>query len=105
MLIKDVIVEGRQTELIGAIQDLLAQAMTEKIKVIDTEKFKIALAKQGHVADIDEITLAVDKSKDWITSVDKDKIVPKNSSADLDQPEPKDISKMAGNQALSDIKA
>ncbi len=105
MLIRDVIVEGRQTELIGAIQDLLSQAMAEKIKEIDTEKFKIALAKQGHVADIDEIILAVDKTDDWVSDVDKNKIVPKNSSAGLDQAEPKDISKMAGDQALSDIKA
>lgn len=105
MLIRDVIVESRETELLGAIQDLLARAMAKGIKEIDMEKFKIALAKQGPVADIDEIVIAVDKTGEWVADISKEKIVPKNSSAALDKPEPKDISKMAGDQALSDIKA
>ena len=108
MLINEVVVkEAYREELLIAVQDLLTYAMTRDITSISTEKFKKALAKQGYVASIDEIITAVDMSG-FASSVNATEIIPSNQlSGDLDtEEEPTvDVGAMAGNQALSDIKA
>lgn len=106
MLINEVIVrEGYFSELITTIQDLLVRMAAKDIKEISTEKFKKLLANQGYITTTDELINAVDQSG-HASSVDKDKIVPKNQlPADIDTEEDPavDVGDMAGNQAMQDI--
>lgn len=108
MLIRDIVLsEGYYSELIVAVQDLLARYMAKGIKEIKTEKFKSLLAKQGFVATTDELIQAVDKSG-FASSVDAEKIVPKGElPADMntDAEQTVDVGNMAGDQAMQDIKA
>tara|TARA_E500000178_G_C16466839_1_gene506981 strand:+ start:86 stop:415 length:330 start_codon:yes stop_codon:yes gene_type:complete len=107
MLIKEVITEAYKDDLISAVSDLLALSMSKNLKKISTEKFQTALAKQGFVASIDEIIQAVDQSG-FASSVDSTDIVPaselgKDVNTEVDPSV--DVSKLAGDQAMSDIKA
>jgi hypothetical protein len=107
MLIRDIITESYQDDLISAVQDLLAVVSSKDIKKISTEKFKNILAKQGFVASTDEIIQAVDMSG-FASSVNDVEIIPGDElSGDVDtDSEPSvNVGKMAGNQALSDIKS
>jgi hypothetical protein len=107
MLIRDIITESYQDDLLSAVQDLLAVVSSKDIKKISTEKFKNILAKQGFVASTDEIIQAVDMSG-FASSVNNVEIIPGDElSGDVDtDSEPSvDVGKMAGNQALSDIKS
>jgi len=107
MLIRDIITESYQDDLLSAVQDLLAIVSSKDIKKISTEKFKNILAKQGFVASTDEIIQAVDMSG-FASSVNDVEIIPGDElSGDVDtDSEPSvDVGKMAGNQALSDIKS
>jgi len=107
MLIRDIITESYQDDLLSAVQDLLAVVSSKDIKKISTEKFKNILAKQGFVASTDEIIQAVDMSG-FASSVNDVEIIPGDElSGDVDtDSEPSvDVGKMAGNQALSDIKS
>jgi len=107
MLIQDIISENYQTDLLTAVQDQLAMIMTQDIKEIPTQEFQQRLAKQGYISSIEEIITAVDQSG-YASSVNKEKIVPKNGlPADIEtDSEPSvNVSKMAGDQALSDIKS
>lgn len=106
MLINEVIVrEGYFSELITTIQDILVRMAAKDIKEIPTEKFKKLLANQGYITTTDELINAVDKSG-HASSVDKDKIVPKNQlPADMntDPEDAVDVGDVAGNQAMQDI--
>ena len=115
MLITEVINirESYENELLLATQDLMAMAMSKDMKKLSTEKFQAKLKDQGFVASIEEIIKAVDTSG-YANSVDKDVIVPKDELADLGadpemsaepQDDEVDVGGMAGDQALSDIKA
>lgn len=108
MLIRDIILnEGYYSELIVAVQDLLARFKAKDIKEISTEKFKSLLAKQGFVTSTDELIQAVDKSG-FASSVDSEKIVPSGElPADMntDAEQTTDIGNLAGNQAMKDVKA
>lgn len=108
MLVREIVLrEGYYNELITTVQDILISAASKKIKEIPTEKFRTILAKQGYQSSIDEIIMAVDRSG-YASSVDKEKIVPLNQlPADLDtDPEPSvDVGKIAGDQALSNVKS
>jgi len=107
MLIRDIITESYQDDLLSAVQDLLAVVSSKDIQKISTEKFKNILAKQGFVASTDEIIQAVDMSG-FASSVNDVEIIPGDElSGDVDtDSEPSvDVGKMAGNQALSDIKS
>jgi len=112
MLITEVVnvQESYENELLLAVQDLMAMAMSKDIKKISTEKFQNKLKDQGFVASIEEIIQAVEKSG-YASSQDSEKIIPKDELADLnkndseDDEEEVDVSAMAGDQALSDIKA
>jgi len=107
MLINEILKEFYSEGFIEAVQDLLAMAMAKDIKKISTEKFRNALARQGYDVTIDQIIQAVDQS-DYASSVNDTEIIPANQlSGDVDtDSEPSvDVGKMAGNQALSDIKS
>lgn len=107
MLVKEVLVEAYKDELISVVQDILALAMSRDIEKVSTEKFIKALAKQGYVATTEEVIQAVDQSG-FASSVNDTEIVPANQlSGDVDtEVEPSvDVGKMAGDQALSDIKS
>ena len=107
MLIRDIITESYQDDLLSAVQDLLAVVSSKDIKKISTEKFKNILAKQGFVASTDEIIQAVDMSG-FASSVNDVEIIPGDElsgNVDTDSEPSVDVGKMAGNQALSDIKS
>lgn len=108
MLIREIILsEGYYGELIVAVQDLLSRYMAKDIKEINTEKFKTLLAKQGFVTTTDELIQAVDKSG-FASSVDSQKIVPKGelpNDMNTDAEQTTDVGKLAGNQAMKDVKA
>lgn len=106
MLIKD-ITESYNDDLLSAVQDLLAVISSKNLKKIKTDKFKNILAKQGYVASTEEIIQAVDTSG-FASSVDNQEIIPNSElSGDIDtDAEPSvNVGKMAGNQAMKDVKA
>lgn len=107
MLIRDIITESYNDDLLSAVQDLLAIVSSKNLKKIRTSHFKNLLAKQGFVASTDEIIQAVDTSG-FASSVDNEEIIPMgNLSGDIDTDleQGANVSKMAGNQAMKDIKA
>jgi hypothetical protein len=108
MLVREIVLrENYNDDLLIAVQDILVSAASKNIKEIPTERFRAILAKQGYNSSIDEIIMAVDQSG-YASSVDKEKIVPLNQlSADIDtDAEPSvDVGKMAGDQALGDVKS
>jgi hypothetical protein len=108
MLISEIILrEGYYNELLATVQDILIRAISKGIKEIPTDRFKQILAKQGYVSTTDEIIQAVDQSG-YASSVDAAKIVPKGElPADMDtDAEPSvDVGKMAGKQAMKNIKS
>lgn len=108
MLVREIVLkENYYKDLIVAVQDILISAAAKNIKEIPTERFRKILAKQGYNSSIDEIIQAVDQSG-YASSVDQEKIVPLNQlSAEVDtDAEPSvDVGKMAGDQALSNIKS
>jgi hypothetical protein len=108
MLIREIVLsEGYYGELMIAVQDLLTRYMSKDIKEINTEKFKSLLAKQGYVTSTDELIQAIDQSG-FASSVDAQKIVPKGelpSDMNTDAEQTADVGKMAGNQAMKDVKA
>ena len=108
MLIREIVLsEGYYGDLLIAVQDLLTRYMTKSAKEINTEKFKALLAKQGFVTTTDELIQAVDKSG-FASSVDAQKIVPKGelpSDMNTDAEQTTDVGKLAGNQAMKDVKA
>jgi len=98
--------ESYYNDLIVAVQDLLIRVMNKGLKEISTERFKSLLAKQGYVTTDDELIAALNDSE-FVTSVDSEKIVPKGELPDnmKDAEASVDVGKMAGNQAMQDIKA
>ena len=75
MLITEVVnvQESYENELLLAVQDLMAMAMSKDIKKISTEKFQNKLKDQGFVASIEEIIQAVEKSG-YASSQDSEKM-------------------------------
>jgi len=109
MLIRDIILrENYMEDLVTAVQDLLVMIMNKEVKEISTEDFKRLLAKQGYVVSTPELTAAVDQSG-FASSVDANKIIPSGELPDdlqqSDQDSAVDVGSMAGNQAMSDVKA
>lgn len=107
MLIRDIIREGYEADLIQKVQDILVMRM-DSDESLSTEEFKQLLSDEGYVATTDEIIKAVNDSG-YASSTDKELIKLKNqmsADVDTDEQEPSvDVGKMAGDQALSDIKA
>lgn len=108
MKIADIVLsESYYNELLTAVQDLLVRVIDKGLKEIGTERFKALLAKQGYITTTNELIGAVNDSG-FATSVDKNKIVPKSELPTNMKPDGEssvDVSKLAGNQAMQNIKA
>lgn len=107
MLIRDILIsESYAEDLVLAVQDLLSRIMAKDIKKISTDRFQAMLAKEGFVTSIEELVQAVDASG-FASSVDSNEIVPASElPSDMTDPEQTvDVGDLAGDQALSDIKA
>lgn len=112
MLINEVVLKEKNTDyeagLLSKIQDVLTVAMSRDIKKVSTEKFLKILDVNGYTdLTMDQLKLAVNKSG-FANSIDDNVIVPKDElGADIDtEVEPTvDVGAMAGDQAMSDIKA
>jgi len=107
MLIRDIIREGYEADLIQKVQDILVMKM-DSGESLPTEEFKNILKDEGFIATTDEIIKAVNDSG-YASSIDKEQIKLKNQMpADIDtgEEEPSvDVGKMAGDQAIKDIKS
>ena len=108
MLIREIVTEGYQADLLTAVQDLLTSYMADDAKDIPTEDFQSQLAKHGFVTTTDELIKAINDSG-YASSIDKDVIKPKDQlpgeiDTEVDDPSV-DVGKMAGDQAMKDIKA
>jgi len=107
MKIADIVLsESYYNELLTAVQDLLVRVIDKGLKEIGTERFKALLAKQGYITTTNEIGPVNDSG--FATSVDKNKIVPKSELPTNMKPDGEgsvDVSKLAGNQAMQNIKA
>tara|TARA_B100001057_G_C22842725_1_gene947745 strand:+ start:2023 stop:2358 length:336 start_codon:yes stop_codon:yes gene_type:complete len=109
MLIREIVTEGYATDLLTAVQDLLTAYMAnDENEDISTEQFQNELAKHGFVTTTDELIKAINDSG-YASSIDKDVIRPKDQlpgdvDTEVDDPSV-DVGKMAGDQAMKDIKA
>ena len=108
MRLHEILQESYDDELISAVSDLIAIAMTQKppVKKISMVKFQEVLGKQNFPASVEEIIQAVEKSG-FASAVNKFEIIPTSElGIDNDSEEPSvDVRNMAGNQAMSDIKS
>ena len=77
MLIREIVLEGYQADILTAVQDLLTNHMADDAKKIPTEQFQSELSKQGFVTTTDELIKAVNDSG-YASSIDKDFIKPKD---------------------------
>ena len=103
-----------QDELVSAVQDIMSMAMADDIGKVPTATVQDMLRKSGYNVSTDELILALDQSgftssqdKRMITT--KDEIPPDVQQSDYDaSPENPDtgvdVEKMAGDQAMKDIK-
>ena len=111
MLIREVIQTVNETyyeDLIVAIQNELARVVAAGEKEIDTEELQYNISQQGFDIDIDDLIKAVDDSE-FASSQDKNVVKPKGelpADIDTDVEDPSvDVGKMAGDQAMKDVKA
>jgi len=103
-----------QDELVQAVSDIMSMAMADDIGKIPTATVQDMLRKSGYNVSTDELILALDQSgftssqdKKMITT--KDEIPPDVAQSDYDaSPDTPDtgvdVDKMAGDQAMKDIK-
>ena len=104
-----------QDELVNAVSDIMSMAMADDIGKVPTATVQDMLRKSGYNVSTDELILALDQSgftssqdKKIITT--KDEIPPEVQQSDYDaSPENPDtgvdVDKMAGDQAMKDIKS
>ena len=113
MLINEVIAvvekdEDFEAGLLAKVQDILTVAMSRDIEKVSTKKFLKILDANGYRdLTMDQLKLAVNTSG-FANSIDEDIIGTKDElGADIDTEEDPsvDVGAMAGDQALSDIKA
>ena len=103
-----------QDELVNAVSDIMSMAMADDIGKVPTATVQDMLRKSGYNVSTDELILALDQSgftssqdKKIITT--KDEIPPEVQQSDYDaSPENPDtgvdVDKMAGDQAMKDVK-
>ena len=103
-----------QDELVSAVQDIMSMAMADDIGKVPTATVQDMLRKSGYNVSTDELILALDQSgftssqdKKMITT--KDEIPPDVTQSDYDASPDNpdtgvDVDKMAGDQAMKDIK-
>ena len=113
MLISEVIVsedQGTAEELVNAVKDLLGIYAADDQDDVDipTNDFKAEVEAQiGRKVNIDTLMKAIDDSE-FAVSFDKNRIRAKgdlDQNVNTDAEQTVDVSKMAGNQAMKDIKA
>jgi hypothetical protein len=104
-----------QEDLVNAVSDIMSMAMADDIGKVPTATVQDMLRKSGYNVSTDELILALDQSgftssqdKKLITT--KDEIPPDVAQSDYDaSPENPDngvdVDKMAGDQAMKDIKS
>ena len=104
-----------QDELVNAVSDIMSMAMADDIGKVPTATVQDMLRKSGYNVSTDELILALDQSgftssqdKKIITT--KDEIPPDVTQSDYDaSPDTPDtgvdVDKMAGDQAMKDIKS
>ena len=104
-----------QDELVSAVSDIMSMAMADDVGKVPTATVQDMLRKSGYNVSTDELILALDQSgftssqdKKIITT--KDEIPPEVTQSDYDaSPENPDtgvdVDKMAGDQAMKDIKS
>ena len=107
--------QNPQDELVNAVSDIMSMAMADDIGKVPTATVQDMLRKSGYNVSTDELILALDQSgftssqdKKIITT--KDEIPPEVTQSDYDaSPETPDtgvdVDKMAGDQAMKDIKS
>ena len=107
--------QNPQDELVNAVQDIMSMAMADDIGKVPTATVQDMLRKSGYNVSTDELILALDQSgftssqdKKIITT--KDEIPPDVQQSDYDaSPDTPDtgvdVDKMAGDQAMKDIKS
>lgn len=105
-----------QEDLVSAVQDIMSMAMADDITKIPTRTVQDMLRRSGYNVSTDELIMALDQSgftssqdKKMITT--KDEIPPEISQNNYDARSPDsdndtgvDVEKMAGDQAMKDIK-
>ena len=104
-----------QDELVNAVSDIMSMAMADDIGKVPTATVQDMLRKSGYNVSTDELILALDQSgftssqdKKIITT--KDEIPPDVTQSDYDASPDNpdtgvDVDKMAGDQAMKDIKS
>ena len=104
-----------QEDLVNAVSDIMSMAMADDIGKVPTATVQDMLRQSGYNVSTDELILALDQSgftssqdKKLITT--KDEIPPDVAQSDYDaSPENPDtgvdVDKMAGDQAMKDIKS
>ena len=103
-----------QDELVNAVSDIMSMAMADDIGKVPTATIQDMLRKSGYNVSTDELILALDQtgftsSQDKKMITTKDEIPPDVAQSDYDaSPENPDtgvdVDKMAGDQAMKDIK-
>ena len=103
-----------EEDLVSAVSDIMSMAMADDVTKVPTRTVQDMLRRSGYNVSIDELILALDKSgftssqdKKIITT--KDEIPPDVQQSDYDaSPDTPDtgvdVDKMAGDQAMKDIK-
>ena len=104
-----------QEDLVSAVQDIMSMAMADDITKIPTRTVQDMLRRSGYNVSTDELILALDQSgftssQDKKIVTTKDEIPPDVQQSDYDaSPENPDtgvdVNKMAGDQAMKDIKS
>jgi hypothetical protein len=104
-----------EEDLVSAVSDIMSMAMADDITKVPTRTVQDMLRRSGYNVSTDELILALDKSgftssqdKKLITT--KDEMPPEVAQSDYDaSPETPDngvdVDKMAGDQAMKDIKS
>lgn len=103
-----------EEDLVSAVSDIMSMAMADDVTKVPTRTVQDMLRRSGYNVSTDELILALDKSgftssqdKKIITT--KDEIPPDVQQSDYDaSPDTPDtgvdVDKMAGDQAMKDIK-
>ncbi len=103
-------------DLVSAVSDIITMAMADDVTKVPTRMVQDMLRRSGYNVSMDELIMALDQSgftssqdKTMITT--KDEIPPEISqnnydarSSDLDNDTGVDVEKIAGDQAMKDIK-
>lgn len=89
-----------------AMQDIGNLMIARDITTMPSEKFLRLLAKRGYNLSMDELIVVNLDTIDTISAIDRESVTTsQEASVDQSAEVPVDVSDMASNQAMSDIKA